>query len=42
MKQLGMSLLLTLIYLLVYKIVGFELAVCGGIGQIISAIHFKK
>jgi hypothetical protein len=41
MKEIGMSILMAAIYVVTWKVAGFELAVCGGIGQIIAAITFK-
>ena len=41
MKQIGMSMLMAAIYIIIWKVGGFEIAVCGGIGQIIAAITFK-
>ncbi len=41
MKEIGMSILMAAIYVAIWKLAGFEIAVCGGMGQIISAITFK-
>lgn len=36
-----MSILMAAMYGAIWELVGFEVAVCGGIGQIIAAITFK-
>lgn len=36
-----MSILMAAIYAVIWRVAGFEVAVCGGIGQIIAAITFK-
>jgi hypothetical protein len=41
MKEIGMSVLMAIIYVAIWKIIGFEVAVFVGISQIISAITFK-
>ena len=41
MKEIGMSVLMAIIYVTIWKIICFEVAVFVGIGQIISAITFK-
>ena len=41
MKEIGMSILMATIYVAIWKVAGFEIAGCGGMGQIISAITFK-
>ena len=41
MKEIGMSILMGAIYVVIWKVAGFEIAVCSGIGQIIAAITFK-
>lgn len=42
MKQVFMSVVMTAIYYAIWKVAGFEVAVCAGIGQITAAITFKK
>ncbi len=38
MKEIGMTMLMVILYMVAWKVAGFESAVCGGIGHIIAEI----
>jgi len=42
LKEIGMSILMAAIYISIWRVAGFEIAVCGGMGQIIAAITFQR
>ena len=42
MKTLGLTIIISIIYMGIWKTAGLEYAICSGIGQIIATITFKE
>lgn len=42
MKEIGLTIIIVIIYCIIWKAAGFESAVIAGISQIIGQLTFKK